>query len=280
LTVSQRNELVPVSPDEGAVRLSVGSRAGSSNAAASSDRLTTPSTTGDEIWLLSAVESVTGTANPDAVTQSLKSELTGVRMEDPGAVLKQTFRQLNSAMYQQGLGANTASAVALVAKGKYATIASTGDGQVYLMRAGRLNRVTRPAATPTPLKSGKQRQPQAETEPAVALLGAREKLDAKQPAIFELTLLPEDRVLLCTATVANALDEKSLIAQLAIGDISQSLAVIGTESGAAAVATIAAARERQPVLVGEPAKNSMVPIIAAVIAVLLVIAAVLAYGYL
>ena len=276
--MSQRDGLVPVAPDEGAVKLKVGSRQGGAEAAASSDRLSPATSGGDETWLLSAVEA-TG-ANATSLTDSLRSELTGARLDDPGAVLKQLFRKLNTTMYQQSLGENTATAVALVAKGKYATIAQTGDGQVYLMRAGRLNQVTRPAATPTPLRSGKTRPVSGEAEPAPPLLGAREKLDARQPSIFELTLLPEDRLMICTGSIARSLDEKSLIAQLAVGDIEQSLAVMYDPHGAAAVATVAAARERQPVLVGEPTRTSMMPIIAAIAAVLIIIAAVLLYGYL
>ncbi len=274
--MSQRNDLVPVSPDEGAVKLVAGAQAGDGGGtAATSERLSSPTTTGDEVWLLSAIES--DGAEVDAIVRTLKSDLTGARLDDAGAVMKQTFRKLNSSLFQQGMGANTASAVALVAKGKYATIASSGDGQAYLMRAGRLNQVTRAAATPTPLKSGKGKSAPSGGESGPVRLGAQEKLDARQPAIFELTLLPEDRVLLCTGDVARTLDEASLIAQLAVGDIEQSLAVL--HGGAAAVATVAAARERQPVLVGEPARTSFAPIIAALVAVLLVIAAFILYGY-
>ena len=275
--MSQRNDLVPVAPDEGAVKLTTGAQAGPGNLAARSERLSAPSTAGDDTWLLSAVELVAGSGSADAIAQSLKSDLTGPRLDDAGAVMKQTFRKLNSSLYQQGMGETTASAVALVARGKYATIASTGDGQAYLMRAGRLNRVTRPASLPTPLKSGKSKQAPAESSSAPALLGASERLDARQPAIYELTLLPEDRLVLCTGGVAAALDERALVAQLAIGDISQALAVLG--NGAAAVATIAAARERVPVAVGEAPKTSLGPIIAAGIAIVLIIITVILYGY-
>jgi serine/threonine protein phosphatase PrpC len=237
-----------------------------------------PTSSGDEIWLLSAVEA-TGTS-AESISQALKQDLAGARLEDPGAVLKQLYRKLNTDLYQQGLGDATASAVALVAKGKYATIAQTGDGQVFLMRAGRLNQVTRPAAVPTPIKGGKSNQSAAAPITPSSLLGAKDRLDSRQPAIFELTLLPEDRVMICTGGVANALDEKSLIAQLAMGDIERSLAVLNTAAGGAAVATVAAARERQPVLIGEPARTSIAPLIAAIAVVLIVIAAVVFFGVL
>lgn len=278
--MSQRNDLVPVVPDEGAVKLTVGAQSAGGNVVARTERLSAPSNTGDELWLMSAVEVISGATSADAVAQSLKNELTGPRLDDAGAVIKQTFRKLNTNLYQQGMGETTASSVAMVTRGKYATIASTGDGQAYLMRAGRLNQVTRPAALPAPLKSGKAKTPEASTESGPALLGARERLDSRQPAIYELTLLPEDRVLICTGGIAATLDERSLIAQLAIGDIPQALAVLNPAGGAAAIATVAAARERQPVAVGEAPKTSIVPIIAAVAAVLLVIAAVILYGVL
>jgi hypothetical protein len=275
--VSHRNDLVPVSPDEGAVKLTVGSQSGG-DAVATSERLSPASAAGEEIWLLAAVEA-SGTG-ATGVAQALTSDLTGARLEDPGAVLKQLFRKINTNLYQQGMGGSTASAVALVTRGKYATIAQAGDGQVFLMRAGRLNQVTRPAAAPTPVKGGKGKGTADAPEVSLNLLGTRERLDSRQPAIFELTLLPEDRVMVCSGSVANSLDEKSLIAQLAVGNIEQSLATVNSGAGAAAVALVAAARERQPVLVGEPARSSYVPILAAIAAVLIVIIAVLLYGYL
>ena len=170
--MSQRNDLVPVAPDEGAVKLTTGAQAGPGNLAARSERLSAPSTAGDDTWLLSAVELVAGLGSADAIAQSLKSDLTGPRLDDAGAVMKQTFRKLNSSLYQQGMGETTASAVALVARGKYATIASTGDGQAYLMRAGRLNRVTRPASLPAcwtaPVRGGPHRR-----RPVAPAAGAR-----------------------------------------------------------------------------------------------------------
>ena len=278
--MSQRSELVQVAPDEGAVKLTVGAQSGGGNVVAQSERLSAPSGAGDERWLLSVVEVVTGAGSADTIAQSLKSELTGPRLDDAGSVMKQSFRKLNTDLYQQGFGETTVSAVALVANGKYATIASTGDGQAYLMRAGRLNQVTRPAALPTPMKSNRSKT-QGQESPASGpvLLGSSDRLEARQPAIFELTLLPDDQLLLCSGTVATQLDERALIAHLAIGDIPQALAVVNSGSGAAAIASVAAARERQPVLVGEAQTTSSMPIIAAVIAVILVIAAVVLYGY-
>ena len=56
--MSQRNDLVPVAPDEGAVKLTTGAQAGPGNLAARSERLSAPSTACDDTWLLSAVELV------------------------------------------------------------------------------------------------------------------------------------------------------------------------------------------------------------------------------
>lgn len=212
------------------------------------------------------------------VVGDLRNALSQTTLDDAGAAMKQAFRKINSSLYQQGMGDQTASAVALVTRGKYATIANIGDGRAYLMRAGRLNQVTRDI-TPTPLKSTRGKNAPAEEPKAVApaLLGTRERLDSRQPAIYELTLLPEDRVLLCTAAVHRAMDEQAVLANLAGDDVEQSLALLKQGPGGAVVATVAAARVREPVLVTSEGQTSALPLVAALVLVVLLIVAYIVY---
>lgn len=278
-TVSQRADLVPVAPEEGAVRLTVGVASGGDGSAVAGERLPTPANT-DETWFLAAV---TGEGQDDTaarVVSDLRNALSQSTLEDAGAAMKQAFRKINGALYQQGMGNQTASAVALVARGKYATIANIGNGRAYLMRAGRLNQVTRDAA-PTPLKSGKAKNAPAEPSkiPEPVFLGSKDRLDSRQPAVYELTLLPEDRLLVCTAAVHKTLDEEALVANLADEDVEQSLTLLRSAPGpnGAVVATVAAARVREPVLVTSEGQTSALPLVAALLLVVFLIVAYIVY---
>jgi serine/threonine protein phosphatase PrpC len=278
--VSQRADLVPVAPEEGAVRLTVGVAGGGDGSAVAGERLPIASST-DETWLMAAVAGEGQETTAARVVSDLRNALSQGSLDDAGAAMKQAFRAINSALYQQGMGSQTASAVALITRGKYATIANVGDGRAYLMRAGRLNQVTRDI-TPTPMKAGKGKNAPAE-EPksaAPALLGSRDRLDSRQPAIYELTLLPEDRVLLCTAAMYRAMDEQALVANLADEDVERSLALLRGASGpsGAVVATVAAARVREPVLVTSEGQTSALPLVAALVVVVLLVVAYIVYA--
>jgi serine/threonine protein phosphatase PrpC len=278
--VSQRAELVPVSPEEGAVRLNVGIAGGGNGSAVAGERLPSASPTQDEVWFMAAVTGEGQGETAARVVGDLRNALSQTVLDDSGAAMKQAVRKINSALYQQGMGNQTASAVALVTRGKYATIANIGEGRAYLMRAGRLNQVTRDI-TPTPLKSGKGKDaPAEEPKPASpVLLGTRDRLDSRQPAIYELTLLPEDRVLLCTAAVHRTMDEQAVLANLASEDVEQSLPLLSQApgSGGAVVAIVSAARVREPVIVTSEDQSSALPIVAALVVIVLLIAAYIVY---
>ena len=192
---------------------------GGDGAGVMGERIPVNAATDDETWLLAAVEG-SGSADTGAqVVSTLRNALSTDPGSDTGAAVKQAFRQANAALYQSGQGSQVASAVALYAQGKYATIASIGTGRAYLVRAGRLNQVTR---DPISIQSKAARNDPTTEKPTVALLGARERLDTRQPAIYEITLLPEDRLLLCTAEVFGHANEASMLANLAGGDVNAS----------------------------------------------------------
>jgi serine/threonine protein phosphatase PrpC len=131
---------------------------------------------------------------------------------DPGAdaalLLKQAFRRANDRIYENGQGATPAAMMGttlLVAatRGKYATIANIGDSRAYLARANRLTQVTKDHSfVAEQVAQGAMTESEARESPhrniLTHALGHRPKLDSKMPNIFELTLLPEDRLLLCT----------------------------------------------------------------------------------
>jgi hypothetical protein len=267
-------------PDEGQVKLDVSVAGGGNGAAVAGEGIPGRSRAGDETWLLAAVSGEGGDRTAVEVVDVLRASVSDAASDDLGAVLKQAYRRLNSTFYQQGMGRQTASAVALVASGKYATIAQVGDGRAYLLRADRLNQITRSSA-PTPIKGGK-----TNNEPAIdqtkPLLGARERLDSRQPAIYEITLLPGDRVMLCTAAVYQQSDDAALAHELAQGagePASMMLSSVNTPA-AVAVAVVSAARERAPIPMTSEGQSSPIPLIAAALVILVLIAAYAIYAFL
>ncbi|HET7095333.1 MAG TPA: serine/threonine-protein phosphatase, partial [Thermomicrobiales bacterium] len=116
--------------------------------------------------------------------------------------------------------------------------ANVGDSRAYLLRAKSVTQITRDhtfvaeevergALTPEQARRSPQRNVLSQA------LGARPKLDAKLPAIYELTVLPEDRLLLCSDGLADVLDSADLVA-----------AMLGRGAPAAAQLLVDLARER------------------------------------
>ena len=144
---------------------------------------------------------------------------------DPGAdsatLLKQAFRRANERIYENGQGASPSAMMGttlLVAatRGKFATIANIGDSRAYLARANRLTQVTKDHSfVAEQVAVGAMTELEARESPhrniLTHALGHRPKLDAKIPNIFELTLLPEDRLLLCTDGFHDVVPENDLL---------------------------------------------------------------------
>jgi hypothetical protein len=215
-----------------------------------------------ETWLMAASSGEPANAGADAVA-ALRGALSSRAADvDTATALKQAFRATNDALWAAGAGETAVAAVALYADGKYATIASAGNGRAYLLRAGRLNQITRDAADGG--KPGKAATP----------VGAREKLDTRQPGIYEIVLLPEDRLLLATPGVMAATSDDTITAMLQASAASAAGA-LSTGGGALAVAVeVAPAKVRTPVPV---AAGGGFPTVLVAILVLLIVAAAVAY---
>ncbi|MBA2467864.1 MAG: serine/threonine-protein phosphatase [Chloroflexia bacterium] len=128
--------------------------------------------------------------------------------EDMALALKQAYRRANEAIYKQGatdagearMGTTLVSAVV---RGKYATIANVGDSRAYLIRAKQLTQITQDhSLVAEQVAKGELNEEQAKRSPqrniVTQALGLSETLDRRMPSIYELTLLPEDRLLLCS----------------------------------------------------------------------------------
>jgi protein phosphatase len=216
---------------------------------------------------------------------------------DLGLALKQAYRRANEAVYQAGeaepthAGMGTTMTSALI-HGKYATIANVGDSRAYLLRGDGLTQVTQDhTVVSDEVAQGRISAEAARSDPRrnrlTHAIGTQPKLDSKLPSIFELTLLPGDRLLLCSDGLYDVLDDvdirRTLLGQ-DVGEAAQQLVKMakqrGTHDNATAVVA-AAIPTRIPAAAAMPSTASRtggVPgmVIAAVVAVLLVVLLILA----
>jgi protein phosphatase len=122
--------------------------------------------------------------------------------------LKQAYRRANEAIFKQGTSDTDdnrmgTTLVSAVVRGKYATIANVGDSRAYLIRARQLTQITQDhSLVAEQVAKGMMSEDQARRSPqrnvVTQALGLTETLDRRMPSIYELTLLPEDRLLLCS----------------------------------------------------------------------------------
>lgn len=163
---------------------------------------------------------------------------------DAAQALKQAYRRANEAIWKRGGGDAEGrhmgtTLVAAVVRGKYVTIANVGDSRAYLMRANQLTQVTQDhSIVAEQVQQGQLSEEDARTSRQrnilTQALGTRETLDKRMPAIYELALLPEDRLLLCTDGFYDVMSNQDYVELMAGDDAEQS-----------ASALVAAAKERR-----------------------------------
>lgn len=219
---------------------------------------------------------------------------------DPGAdaalLLKQAFRRANDRIYENGQGATPAAMMGTtllvaVTRGKYATVANIGDSRAYLARANRLTQITKDHSfVAEQVAQGAMTESEARESPhrniLTHALGHRPKLDSKMPNIFELSLLPEDRLLLCTDGFYDVVPDNDLLNVLLTMDpepAAQRLVQLANERGTtdnvtAVVVSALPAREK-PVILIASGPSRLLPAIGLAAAILILILAFL-YFYL
>jgi PPM family protein phosphatase len=216
---------------------------------------------------------------------------------DLGLALKQAYRRANEAVFQAGedepahAGMGTTLTSALL-HGKYATIAHVGDSRAYLLRGEALTQVTRDhTMVAEEVAQGRLTAEAARRDPRrnrlTHVIGTHPRLESKLPAIFELTLLPGDRLLLCSDGLYDVLDHGEMRRALVEQDTSDAARRLveaakerGTRDNATAVVA-AAIPTRVPTaaaLPGPASRTGGLPgmVIAAVVAILLVVLLLLA----
>ncbi len=128
--------------------------------------------------------------------------------DDIALALKQAYRRANEAIFRMSEeGAESSpmgtTLVSAVVRGQYLTIANIGDSRAYLLRANQLTQITQDhSLVAEQVAQGKLSEKDARTSPqrniVTQALGVADRLDSRMPSIYELSLLPEDRLLLCS----------------------------------------------------------------------------------
>jgi len=259
-----------------------------------------PSGAGED-FLLVVADGMGGHPAGDVASQiamnTLMEALPALPDGDLGLALKQAYRRANEAVFRAGeaepahAGMGTTLTSALL-HGKYATIAHVGDSRAYLLRGQVLTQVTRDhTVVAEEVAQGLITAEAARRDPRrnqlIHVIGTLPRLESKLPAIFELTLLPGDRLLLCSDGLYDVLDDVEIhraLVEQDPGDAARQLVAAAKEHGTRdnATAVVAAAiPTRVPAAAALPSPASRtggVPgtVIAAVIAILLVVLLLLA----
>jgi PPM family protein phosphatase len=259
-----------------------------------------PSEAGED-FLLVVADGMGGHPAGDVASQIAMNTLMEVFLALPdgdlGLALKQAYRRANEAVFQAGedepthAGMGTTLTSALL-HGKYVTIAHVGDSRAYLLRGQALTQVTRDhTVVAEEVAQGRLTAEAARRDPRrnrlTHVIGTHPRLESKLPAIFELTLLPGDRLLLCSDGLYDVLDDVEIhraLVEQDPGDAARLLVAAAKEHGTRdnATAVVAAAiPTRVPAAAALPSPASRtggVPgtVIAVVIAILLVVLLLLA----
>lgn len=147
---------------------------------------------------------------------------------DVGLELKRAYRVANDRIWEKGQGVPAdkhmgTTLVAAIVNGPYLTIANVGDSRAYLIRANQVVQVTEDhsvvaeQAARGEIEEGDERKSRLRNV-LTAAVGTTERLDRKLPAIYELSLLPEDKLLLCSDGFYDVIEQKEYAAQLGTGN--------------------------------------------------------------
>jgi serine/threonine protein phosphatase PrpC len=198
-------------------------------------------------FLLLVADGMGGAPAGDVASQiaaaTLRDAFPRLPDSDLAQALKTAYRKANEAIYAASqenpahAGMGTTLTAALL-HGKYATIANVGDSRAYLLRGGGITQITQDhTVVAEDVASGKLSAKQAQTDPRrnqlTHALGTKQRLETRLPNIFELALLPGDRLLLCSDGLYDVVDQVDMQRLLTV-----------QEPDAAAIALVDLAKER------------------------------------
>jgi PPM family protein phosphatase len=202
---------------------------------------------GEHSWVLAVADGMGGHEGGEIASrlavEVLEQRFTGSLSSDVALDLKRAYREANDRIWAEG-GAESAghmgtTLVAAIVRDGYLTIANVGDSRAYLLRGSQVLQVTQDHSLVAEqvkrgeLEAGAERQsPQRNV--LTAAVGTTERLDRKLPDIYELSLLPEDRLLLCSDGFHDVVEQKEYAAHLVGGDpstLAMSLASLAEQRG-------------------------------------------------
>lgn len=174
-------------------------------------------TGGSEAYLLAVADGMGGHNRGDVASRlaidTLVDHMQTIDEPDVSIVLRRAFRAANQDIYTQGVanGADqlmgTTMVAALIVDDEL-TIANVGDSRAYLLRAGALTQVTEDhSLVAEQVKMGVLSETEARTSGhkniVTRALGQQDRVTID---IYELTLLPKDRLLLTSDGIHDYLD--------------------------------------------------------------------------
>ncbi len=182
----------------------------------------------EPVFLLAVADGMGGHADGEVASRLAIETLAETIGTDPGpdaeAAFRQAFRRANDAIHAKGAEAGSDRAmgttlVAALVRGKHAAIASVGDSRAYLVRANGLTQITKDhTLVAEEVAKGRLKADEARTSPQrnvlTHALGSRARLESKLPPVYELTLLPDDRLLLCSDGFYDVLTNADMIAAM------------------------------------------------------------------
>ncbi|CAN5617242.1 protein phosphatase 2C domain-containing protein [soil metagenome] len=137
--------------------------------------------------------------------------------DDPVLFIKQAYRAANQTIFDDGSAKGEhnlmgTTLVTAIIRGEDLTVGNVGDSRAYLMRAGRLNQVTTDhSLVAEQVRMGVMTQDEARGSThkniVTRAIGHRERVDVD---IFEIKLLPDDRLLLSSDGVHDVLEENEM----------------------------------------------------------------------
>ena len=225
--------------------------------------LTTDASLESEGFLLAIADGMGGYQRGEIASKMAVDIVAEVFREDPGGdpvpLLKQAFRRANDEIFAGGQGSVPpqmmgTTLVVAVTRGKYATVASIGDSRAYLLRAGRINLLTRDhSLVAEQVAQGQITADEARESPhrniLTHALGHRARLDSKMPNVFELTLLAGDRLFLCTDGFYDVVtddDLQDLLGRADADTVAEELVALAVERGASDNVTAIVATAEEP----------------------------------
>ena len=175
----------------------------------------------DDAFILAVADGMGGYERGEVASRiamdALLDRVKNLDTEDSALILKQAYRRANEEIYEGGVsqGEDNMMGTTLVAglvRGNELALANVGDSRGYLLRAGALTQITQDhSLIAEQVRMGVISEEEARSSQhrniITRALGHRERVDVD---VFELTLLPDDRLLLSTDGVHDYLDEDTI----------------------------------------------------------------------